>query len=202
MEEKRYHHEDLRQELIDAGIRLITENGVENLSLRRIAAACGVSHTAPYKHFQNKDDMLAAILQYVLVQFAQGLQESVDRQPGTPPERLMELGKGYVQFMAEHPDYLKILFFTGFMSPVPREELANTATDRRPYLLFQQTAIAYLEYLHIPKAEYRPHLISLWALVHGIAVMLVNQNIDAGPDYLDEVERVLRTVIHFPPEDS
>ena len=60
---------------------------MEKLSLRRIAAACGVSHTAPYKHFQNKDDMLAAILQFVLVQLAQGLQESVDRQPGTTPER-------------------------------------------------------------------------------------------------------------------
>ncbi|WP_050697137.1 TetR/AcrR family transcriptional regulator [Anaeromassilibacillus senegalensis] len=202
MKEKRYHHEDLRQELIDAGIRMIAEDGVEKLSMRRIAAACGVSHTAPYKHFQNKDDMLAAILQFVLVQFAQGLQESVDRQPGTPPERLLELGKGYVQFMAEHPDYLKILFFTGFMSPVPREELADTSTDRRPYLLFQQTAITYLEYLRIPKEEYRPHLISLWALVHGIAVMLVNRNIDAGPDYLDEVERVLRTVIRFAPEDT
>ena len=50
----KYHHENLRQELIDAGIRIINEVGEENLSLRGVASACNVSHSAPYAHFKDK----------------------------------------------------------------------------------------------------------------------------------------------------
>ena len=57
----RYHHGNLRQALIDAGIKIINENGEEALSLRKAAAACDVSHAAPYAHFKDKDELLEAI---------------------------------------------------------------------------------------------------------------------------------------------
>ena len=53
----RYHHGNLRQALIDAGIKIINENGEEALSLRKAAAACDVSHAAPYAHFKDKDEL-------------------------------------------------------------------------------------------------------------------------------------------------
>ena len=56
-----YHHGNLRQALIDAGIRIINEEGEDYLSLREVAAACDVSHAAPYAHFKNKDELLEAM---------------------------------------------------------------------------------------------------------------------------------------------
>ena len=53
-----YHHGNLREALIDAGIKIINENGEENLSLRKVAAACDVSHAAPYAHFRDKEELI------------------------------------------------------------------------------------------------------------------------------------------------
>ena len=58
-----YHHGDLRRSLIQAGSKLIEEKGLAGLSLREVARVAGVSHTAPYRHFQDKADLLAAIAQ-------------------------------------------------------------------------------------------------------------------------------------------
>ena len=56
-----YHHKDLRNALIEAGIQLVSTEGVNAFSLRKVAAACGVSHAAPYSHFQNKEELLEAM---------------------------------------------------------------------------------------------------------------------------------------------
>ena len=72
-----YHHGNLRQALIDAGIKIINENGEENLSLRKVAAACGVSHAAPYAHFKDKDELIEAIKDNVTEKFMEKLVEAV-----------------------------------------------------------------------------------------------------------------------------
>ena len=61
-----YHHGNLRQALIDAGIKIINEKGEDNLSLRKVAALCNVSHAAPYAHFKDKDELIEAIKSSVL----------------------------------------------------------------------------------------------------------------------------------------
>ena len=64
-----YHHGNLRQALIEAGIKIINESGEENLSLRKVAALCNVSHAAPYAHFKDKDELLEAIKSSVTDRF-------------------------------------------------------------------------------------------------------------------------------------
>src|SRR6185503_21216238 len=56
-----YHHGDLRRALLDAALREVAERGVKDISLRALARAVGVSPRAPYRHFQTKDDLLAAV---------------------------------------------------------------------------------------------------------------------------------------------
>ena len=64
-----YHHGNLRQALIDAGVRIINESGEENLSLRQVALRCKVSHAAPYAHFKDKEELVEAIKTSVTEQF-------------------------------------------------------------------------------------------------------------------------------------
>jgi len=58
---KAYHHGNLKEELVSAGIRIISKDGVDGLSLREVAGLAGVSHAALYRHFKNKEDLLASI---------------------------------------------------------------------------------------------------------------------------------------------
>jgi AcrR family transcriptional regulator len=58
---KSYHHGDLKNTLIQAGIQVLAQTGVENFSLRKVAQAAGVRHSAPYAHFADKQSLIAAI---------------------------------------------------------------------------------------------------------------------------------------------
>ena len=64
MKHTTYHHKNLRNELIEKGIELVEEYGMQQLSLRKVAQACNVSHAAPYSHFKNKDDLISAMQLY------------------------------------------------------------------------------------------------------------------------------------------
>ena len=60
---KPYHHGDLRAALVDAALSLVKEGGIEALGLRAAARRAGVTHAAPYRHFEDKTDLLAAVAQ-------------------------------------------------------------------------------------------------------------------------------------------
>ena len=62
MDRESYHHGDLKQELIHNGLLLLNKEGIEGFSLRKVASMCEVSHTAPYKHFKDKDGLINEII--------------------------------------------------------------------------------------------------------------------------------------------
>jgi len=59
---KQYHHPDLRQTLLDEAVKLIDDEGLRGFSLRKLAVRAGVSHAAPYRHFENKDEILVILM--------------------------------------------------------------------------------------------------------------------------------------------
>ena len=77
MPKKQYHHKDLRNALIEKGIEIVNSEGLHSFSLRKVAAACGVSHAAPYSHFQSKEELLDAMQQHITDQFSQMLDQVI-----------------------------------------------------------------------------------------------------------------------------
>ena len=77
IKQQAYHHKNLRNALIEAGIELVSKEGINGFSLRKAAAACGVSHAAPYSHFQNKEDLLEAMQLYITEKFSERLESSI-----------------------------------------------------------------------------------------------------------------------------
>ena len=100
---------NMRQVLINAGISEINANGVTGFSIRRVAEACNVSCAAPYKHFKDKKDFIAAIIDYVNEQWAERQQEIISTCGDSLREQIVEVCVGYVEFLMEKPYFRSIL---------------------------------------------------------------------------------------------
>ena len=106
-----YHHGDLRNALVNIGVAMLAEEGVEALSLRGLARRAGVSHNAPYQHFADKDALLAAIAEQGFGLLADAIESSqTDAGTDSFRERLIAAGQGYVRFAIEHPHHFRLMF--------------------------------------------------------------------------------------------
>ena len=113
MQDKPYHHGNLRNSLIEVGISLIHKEGVEHLSLRRVASLCGVSQAAPYAHFANKEALLDAMRAYAnSTVHAWRCQDAKQAVPDEDdPKLLLEMGKRYVLVLSGKPAVLQLHLF-------------------------------------------------------------------------------------------
>lgn len=184
MKEKPYHHGNLRNQLIEAGIKLINLDGISSFSLRKVAAECQVSHTAPYSHFKNIDELVSAMGEHVTGQFMDTLYASVQGQEENP-EAIALLGQAYIDFFMEHPQYFQFLFYhSGIVIDLDNYE----ADSYPPFALFRTTAYTLFRSIGLPEAEFTTQLIRLWATVHGITGLLTNNGVRYSGNWRDLFE--------------
>jgi AcrR family transcriptional regulator len=108
----RYHHGDLRAALIDAAIELIGERGVRGFSMAEASRRLGVTTAAPYRHFADRDELLAEVGVRALRIFAAMVTaEAAGAQ--TPEQRLVAMARAYVRFAAEQRSLFDALFISG-----------------------------------------------------------------------------------------
>ena len=105
-----YHHGELRQSLIDAAIALISEEGIGDLSLRQVARRVGVSHNAPYRHFEDKEALLAAVAEQGFQSLRAAMEASRQPIPPNASQCLEAIGIAYVNFALAHPAYYRLMF--------------------------------------------------------------------------------------------
>lgn len=105
-----YHHGDLRQALLVAAKALIAEAGIENLSLRKLAERAGVSRTAPYHHFSDKNDLLCAIAAQGFRRRHQEARDTFNNSRLTAEEKFAEFICGYIRFAANNPEEYELMF--------------------------------------------------------------------------------------------
>src|SRR5262245_40005842 len=79
----RYHHGDLRRALLEAALELIRAEGQAVLTLREVARRAGVTHAAPYRHFKNKEALLAAVAEEGFRDMTQRMRDEMERKPGS-----------------------------------------------------------------------------------------------------------------------
>jgi len=186
-----YHHGNLRQALIDAGIKIINDSGEENLSLRKVAAACNVSHAAPYAHFKDKEELIEAIKNNVTEQFMEELESSVNGK-SSADEAIIAMGKTYVTFFSNNPDYFVFLFgkqnITAHLQM--NKEYKN---DYPPFLLLRRMYLKHLEENGLEKSfeEQEIEMIKIWSIVHGMASIACMKGIRSSVNWKDIDERLL-----------
>ncbi len=194
----KYHHGDLKKEMILKGLQLLNKEGLEGLSLRKVAIRCGVSHAAPYKHFKNKEALMAAITAEVVDSFTSALGRVACDHSGDPEGQIVALGEQYVKFMVENPDYLKFLFLSGQKAPILIRD-GEFADDREitSFTIFKNSAMEYLRSINANAEDRAVDILTMWSLVHGFAVLMANQSIEYSGDYQAAVSKMIREKLRF-----
>lgn len=197
MGEKLYHHGDLKKELIRKGIQLLNKEGYEGFSLRRLAAACNVSHAAPYRHFKNKGELYEAINLEISTKFRDALFQGIE-QYDDPKTRLLELCKRYISFMVENPDYFRYIFMTAHERQISvSEEDMLLADDEHPFAISKKYAKEYFCSFPNKETEWTFNFLSLWSQIHGLTLLLVNKTITLQSGYLDYAGKMIEAYLNF-----
>jgi AcrR family transcriptional regulator len=174
----RYHHGDLRNALLEASLALVAQRGVEAFSLREAARAVGVSPAAAYRHFADKDALLAGLAREAFGRLSHAMERGVARAPGTPgtPEHAIAafgaVGTAYVEFAIGHPADFRVMFgpwCTGEEEPV----VAGPPGGRQPYAILVDTLDALVAAGVVPREARAGAEIAAWSTVHGLASLVV-----------------------------
>ncbi len=110
MPKKSYHHGDLKNSLVKAGIGILAREGVSGLTLRKVARKSGVSHAAPYAHFSDKQALIAAISTEGFKRLYEAMDSAIEPYADRPLEQLIAGAWAYVQFGLNDPDHFKVTF--------------------------------------------------------------------------------------------
>ena len=163
MDEKPYHHGDLRRVLLDAAVAAIAERGAAALSLRDLARRAGVSHAAPTHHFRDKAGLLTAVAAEGFALLGNALAEADD---------FAATGVAYVRFATTHPGHFAVMF-----RPVlyHRDDPAVvTARDRATEMLRRGAREAFGDDDRVPA-------LAAWSLVHGMATLIIDGALELDP---------------------
>ncbi|MEM9161950.1 MAG: TetR/AcrR family transcriptional regulator [Cyanobacteria bacterium P01_F01_bin.4] len=178
-----YHHGNLRQSLIDGAIDLIGETGFDQLSLRQVARRVGVSHNAPYRHFADKEALLAAVSEEGFQGLKAALEAAQRGISADSPQRLQALGRAYVEFALINPAHYRVMFgqYRCDLSQYPDlakaseqafRVLVGTIVDGQAAGIFR--AADSLDMARVA-----------WALVHGQSMLALDHQfqIEPGKDF-------------------
>lgn len=179
----RYHHGDLRRALIDAALALIERDGAQALTLRAAARLAGVSQAAPYRHFPDKDALLAAVAEDGLLALAVCMRDASAPHARDPGRTLQALGIAYVRFATAHTAHFRVMFNAVAKNVDTYPALAE-ASDAVFALLLDAITRGQREgamRLGNPKEL----ALAAWSLVHGFAELEVGGQVprlwqDAG----------------------
>jgi AcrR family transcriptional regulator len=174
-----YQHGNLRAALIQAGLRLLSEGGVGNLSLRGAAQLAGVSHAAPYRHFADKDELVAAIAEEgfhaLTASLRQALAASSARKAS---DRLAALATGYVGFAVQHPSYLRVIF-GGVVDKDAAPPSLKAAADEA-FEVLRGEVVAGLARGELRGGDADELALACWSMVHGFGMLLVDRALPPG----------------------
>jgi len=169
---KTYHHGNLRAELLDTAIGQLKASSAEDLSLRALARAVGVSQTAPYRHFADKGELLAAMATRGYRALLAALHAAGDRTPDCPTTQLIGFAHAYVEYAASQPQLFKLMFGPSVQPADKYPELREAS--RETFQLVQAILRRGMELGQFREQNYVYLANAAWAGIHGLATLRVD----------------------------
>lgn len=164
-----YHHGNLKQALLEASLHLIREVGPGAFTLREVARRAGVSHNAPYRHFRDKEELLAALAAEGFDRLTAAMTKAAESATGAL-DRLRASGRGYVEFALRYPQHFAVMFEVSWKFELyPQTQAAG---ERAFGTLGRYVEACQAEGL-LPPGDARPFALLAWSMVHGVAKLAI-----------------------------
>lgn len=172
-----YHHGDLRSALVEAGLEALKTTAIADLSLRQLARDVGVSATAVYRHFPDKQALMRALASDGIDQLGR-FQAAAAESATNPADAFAATGRAYVRFALAHPALFRLMFsqcepigasiFGENLAARMLQDKAASATGGNPQ-------------------ETQRLMIQAWSVVHGLAMLMLDQQLPADDALIDRV---------------
>lgn len=180
-EGERYHHGDLRSALIEEGLKRLKDGPAETLSLRELARNVGVSATAVYRHFPDKQALLHALADVAGDRMATAFETAM--AAGKPGKEAFDaMGRAYVRFALENPFLFRLMMSPEMMSGVAAE---NPPRTRGMAML--TSALNALSGGKMSTELQNIRRLQAWSIVHGLAMLMLDGLVPADEDIIDQV---------------
>jgi AcrR family transcriptional regulator len=166
-----YHHGDLRDALVQAALVEVELGGPEAINISALAKKLGVSQPAPYRHFADREALLAAVTAAAFRQFSATLRESIEKP--SKRSKLSRLAQATLAFGLRRNGIYRLMFASRIMACAPKDsELHSAAIETFGLLLeaLEAPAVGLLR---------ERHALRIWAALHGV-VMLAEQGLLSG----------------------
>jgi AcrR family transcriptional regulator len=185
-----YHHGNLRPALVLAAVELARVNGPDGVVLREVARQTGVSHNAAYRHFADREELLAEVASVAMDQLEQAMEHRIGTVKSRSPalrarRRLMEVGRAYVFFALDEPGLFEVAFATQAHDP------ASGPVDAGPYRVLGGALDELVAAGVLTTARREGADVVCWAAVHGFAMLHLRGPLREMPPEVREATLVL-----------
>ncbi len=187
-----YHHGDLRQALLKSAITHIRANGVHNLSLRDLAREIGVSHTAPYRHFVDKEALLVTLAEEGYVRLISSIKDAINSSTEIAVQ-VENMAWTYVHFFISNTVHAQIMFGSE-LAERTRFPTLEKASDEI-FALAQNVMENGQRQNKVVKGSTALLTATAWSTVHGLSVLLSSQRLHKNAEKLLKPEELTRQAI-------
>jgi AcrR family transcriptional regulator len=191
-ERKERQKTEMRDAILSAALKLFSDEGYDNITMRKIADKIEYSVGTIYLYFKDKGEMFFELHNRGFAEFYQK-QLSV-QQIKDPIEKLMAHGEAYIQFAMENPEYYDVMF----ISRTPAKEINkydHWTQGERTYDLLKLNIKQAMEAGHFKNADLEVAAFSLWSFVHGISSLYVRERLMMMPTEI--IRPMISGALHF-----
>lgn len=177
---------NIKEKLILAGIQEIEKHGIKDFSLRQIAANCGVSCAAPYKHFKNKNDFVISIIQYIHEQWYSIQQDILETYPTNTRLQLTKISMAYIRFLTDNPHFRSIIMLR---DPNISDEHAKMIAELSPCT--KKLVAQYCKEVNMPKDVEIIKTFVVRSVIYGAALLLDNKELSYSENTMNAIEKII-----------
>lgn len=186
----RYHHGDLRRALVDAALELVKEQGPSGITLREAARRAGVTHAAPYRHFADKEALLAAVAEEGFLRLRAAIEKAITT--GDHRDRVEALGVSYVRFARENPSQFRVMF--GSEVGDKRRYSGLIQADQAVFDLLSSAIRLAQQSGEIGAGDPARMGMVAWSMLHGVAALAVDGQMERAGVRDEQIDDFARRV--------
>lgn len=176
----------VKEKLILVGIEELEKNGIEGLSLRRVAELSGVSCAAPYRHFKDKSAFIVAILEYINDKWANIQDSIIEQHPEDKQKQILEVCLAYVRFLVENPHFRAIILLIPKSVDAEQIKVRHQLTESLKNLVY-----GYAEEVGMSEEDVYAKSFLVRSLLYGAAMFIDGKTME----YNDQTMDLLRKLI-------